>query len=354
MPGRDDLQGIGVVEQGGPAGVRGLVKRGWGSHYAGMRTQAVLPDGTTVRPPEVGDAEAIFGLLAGYNAGVVGIADCTVEQVADGLVEPGFDRGTDAWLVVDRDGAAVGYGLAFGLGDRQDVQVEVTSPVPGVAEWLFERALGRAREIGRQAGHAEVRVDFFVYRDDEETRGLLSAQEFAVGTTYYKMRIEHDGTVTAPEVPAGVVIRREMADDASRWVAHEVIIECFTGQFGFVARPHDEWLAYRESSSTVSWSQFALLEIGGKAVAFRDCNDQSLGENSGQIGGLGVLAEYRGRGLAKYLLRDAFALDAAAGLSATTLLVDTNNPTKALDLYLSVGMTPVLVQEGWRRTLPVG
>ena len=67
-----------------------------------------------------------------------------------------------------------------------------------------------------------------------------------------------------------------------------------------------------------------------------------------------MLADNWGPGLAKYLLRDAFALDAAAGLSATTLLVDTNNPTKALDLYLSVGMTPVLVQEGWRRTLPVG
>ena len=197
--------------------------------------------------------------------------------MGDALGEPGFDRGTDAWLMLGGDGAVV-----------------------------------------------------------------------------YKMRIEHSGTAIVPEVPGGVVVRRGMPDDASRWVAHEVIIECFTGQFGFVARPHQEWLEFRKNSATMSWSQFALLEIDGKAVAFRDCNDQSLGENSGRIGGLGVLPEYRGRGLAKYLLRDAFALDVAAGLGATTLLVDTNNPTRALDLYLSVGMSPILVHEGWRRTLPVG
>ena len=56
----------------------------------------------------------------------------------------------------------------------------------------------------------------------------------------------------------------------------------------------------------------------------------------------------RGRGLAKFLLRDQFALDAAAGRTGTILHVDTNNPTPALDLYLSVGMTATLVIDAWQ------
>ncbi len=55
--------------------------------------------------------------------------------------------------------------------------------------------------------------------------------------------------------------------------------------------------------------------------------------------------------LAKYLLYDAFAQDAAAGRTGTILHVDTNNPTQALRLYQSVGMTPTLTQAGYRRTL---
>jgi ribosomal protein S18 acetylase RimI-like enzyme len=168
------------------------------------------------------------------------------------------------------------------------------------------------------------------------------------------MRVDHTGPVETPAVPDGVVVRRGALDDATQWTAHEVIIDCFRDQYGFTPRPHDEWVDVRNTSSTMSWSQLTLLEIDGRVVAVRDCSDNFLGENCGHIGMLGVVEEYRGRGLAKFLLRDAFALDAAAGRDGTILLVDTNNPTPALDLYLSVGFTPTLVFEGWHRTLLVG
>ena len=94
--------------------------------------------------------------------------------------------------------------------------------------------------------------------------------------------------------------------------------------------------------------------MDGRPVAIRDCNDADVeNENCGHVGMLGVVEQYRGRGLARFLLRDAFALDAAAGRAGTILLVDTNNPTPALGLYLSVGMRPTLVVNGWRRVLPV-
>ena len=309
-----------------------------------------LPDEYVVRAPELQDAEGIFGLVAAYNMAVAGFAGCTLNEVAESIVEPGFDRGTDGWLVLDRDGLPAGYGIAFAKGNHEFVEIEVASRNPAVAAWLVDRTMRRALDMGRHRGHAEITVDSTIYRADETLRALLSDHDFVVGTTYHRMRIDHTGPVATPEVPAGVVVRRGTFDEASRWIAHEVLIDSFRGQFGFVPRPHDEWVAVLDASAIFDWSQLTVLEIDGQAVAIRLCNDSRVEEeNLGYLGMLGVLKEFRGRGLAKFLLRDAFALDAAAGRTGTTLYVDTNNPTPALGLYLSVGMTPTLILDGWRR-----
>ena len=131
------------------------------------------------------------------------------------------------------------------------------------------------------------------------------------------------------------------------------MIDSFRGQFGYVPRPHEEWVEAREAQAAFDWSQLTVLEVNHRAVAIRECNDAYVeSDNCGYIGMLGVVERFRGRGLATFLLDDAFALDAAAGRSGTILNVDTNNPTQALRLYQSVGMTPTLVEDGWRRTLP--
>jgi mycothiol synthase len=292
-------------------------------------------------------------MLAAYNTAVIGSADGTVDEVAERIVEPGFDRSTDGWLVFT-GGLPVGYATAFGKGDRQVVGIQVWSKTQAVAGWLFEQTMHRAREMGRERGHTEVTVDTDVYQADEPLRALLADHDFTAATTYHRMRIDHTGPVAAAQVPAGVMVRRGAFDNATRWAAHEVIIECFRDQFGFVARPHDEWVEAREAQSTFDWSQLTVLEVDGRAVAIRECSDAYVEtDNCGHIGTLGVVEEYRGRGLATFLLRDTFALDAAAGQAGTILDVDTNNPTPALALYLSVGMSPTLVSEGWRRVLSV-
>jgi ribosomal protein S18 acetylase RimI-like enzyme len=317
-----------------------------------MTAAAVLPDGFRVRAPETTDAEGIFDLISAYNTTLVGFADCTVAEVAEKIVEPGFGRSTDGFLVLGRDDAPVGYGTAFAKGKHEFVEIEVTSPDPLVAAWLYQRTMQRAVAMGRAGGHAEITVDVWVYHDDEPLRALLSGHEFATGTTYYRMRIDHPGPREAPILPPGVSVRRGAFDDATQWTAHEVVLAAFRGQFGFVPRPHDEWIAHLEGNSTFAWSQLTLLEADGKAVAVRLCGDEFVdGENCGHLGMLAVVEEYRGRGLATFLLRDAFALDAAAGRAGTILHVDTNNPTQALRLYESVGMSPTLVMDGLRRTV---
>jgi mycothiol synthase len=312
---------------------------------------AALPEGLTTRPPEAADAEAIFALLAARNRAAVGFADYTLTDMIDELAEPTFDLATDAWLVVDGDTLA-GYGSVFGKGDHQVIDIEVVAPDPIVGGWLLEQITRRAAELGRKHGHADVSVDARAYRQDEGKRNLLATRGFRPSTTFHRMRVDHPEPLVPREPPPGITVRRGTPDEAGRRAAHAVLNESFDGQFGFIPRPYDEWHSARESRSTFDWSQLTLLEVDGRAVAMRECSDEFVeDENCGYIGRLGVLEEARGKGLAKFLLRDTFHVDAMNGRTGTILHVDTNNPTPALGLYLSVGMRATLVIDLWRLRL---
>ena len=310
---------------------------------------AVLPSSYTVRPPKVEDAQAVLELVSDYNTSVVGFADYTLDDAQDELSEPGFDPATDGWLVFD-DGRLVGYGSVFGKGDHHQLDLDVVTTDPLVERFLLDRVEGRAAEIAAGYGHPAVQVDIVNYQADKDREERLAGYGFERGTIFHRMRIDHDGAVPGPAVPAGVTVRRGAPDEASRRAAHDVLNASFAGQFGFSPRSYEEWHASLESFSAFDWSQLTVLEIDGGTVAVRACWDQFVeDENCGYIGRLGVLEKARGKGLAKFLLRDQFALDAAAGRTGTILHVDTNNPTPALGVYLSVGMQATLVMEVWRR-----
>ena len=309
---------------------------------------AVLPDSYTVRPPAREDAAAVFELVSACNTAVLGFADFTLDDAIDELTAPGFEPATDGWLVFDSD-RPVGFGTVYGKGDRHHLDVYFVTADPVVETYLLHELTRRSAEIAAAYGHASAPVDMGVYRADESRRARLAEYGFAAGTTYHRMRIDHHEPLELPEVPAGITVRRGAPDEASRRAAQGILNASFAGHFGFSPRPYDEWHAAHESQTSFDWSQITLLELDGKVVAFRECTDQFLeNENCSYIGRLGVLPEARGRGLAKFLLRDQFALDAAAGRAGTLLYVDTNNPTPALGLYLSVGMKASLVVDVWR------
>lgn len=314
---------------------------------------AVLPAGHTFRRPTKDDAEAIYELVAAYNTTVVGWADFTFDDMVDELAEPGFDLDQDGWLVFTGE-TLTGYGTVFGEGDHQLLDIDVYAADRAVADWLLAKIIARAQELAGSHRQAEVTLDTGTYREDTTKRELLADNGFAAGTTYHRMRIDHTGPVSPPVVPEGVVVRRGAVDEATRRVLHAVYTESFTGQFGFTPGSYEEWFAARDSKSTFDWSKVTLLELDGRVVAFLEDTNQFIeDENCNYVSRLGVLEEARGRGLAKFLLRDAFAAGAAAGRAGTILHVDTNNPTPALGLYLSVGMKATLVIDAWRRTLPV-
>jgi ribosomal protein S18 acetylase RimI-like enzyme len=180
----------------------------------------------------------------------------------------------------------------------------------------------------------------------------VSAHGFEHGTTFFRMRIDHTGPVVVPDPPAGTTVRVGAPDEDTRRAVHAVMAAAFEGQENAAIRPYDDWVERHENRSSFDWSQLVLVEADGRPVAASDCNNAYVEtDNCGYVGRLAVIPEARGLGLAKYLLRQAFATDAAAGYAGTMLHVDTNNPTPALGLYEAVGMRPVQIADVWELTL---
>lgn len=316
-------------------------------------TNASAPDGYLVRPSTSDDAEAILKLATAYNTAVVGYGDQTLDDVRDLFDQPGFDRVHDSWLVVDGTGQLAGYGWALAEGDARQVEIEAVAQDASVGSWLLDRLLDRAREMAREHGQREVGVVHGVYRADDALRLRMRAAGFMPATSFHRMRADHVRPVPDPEPPAGVVLR-DGTDEAVRRAAHAVVMASFGDHFGHVQTSYAEWHAGLDAKSAFDWSQLWLAELDGEPAGVCVCNDGFVeDEDCGYVAQLGVVPAARARGIAKYLLRRAFAVDAAAGRAGTILHVDTNNTTPALGLYESVGMRAVLVTDAWHRTLPV-
>jgi ribosomal protein S18 acetylase RimI-like enzyme len=313
----------------------------------------VLPAGHTARAPRADDADvqALYELVRDYTAEVTGVADYTVDDARDELTEHGFDPELDGRFVLDADGRLAGNAFVHRKGDSDLVDIDVVAPGDEVRRWLTGWALDRAAEAGRAAGHGEITVGHGCYRTDAPLRETLAAHGFHIATTYHRMRIDHAGPYPAPAPPDGVVLRVDGDDDGLRRAAHEVYTTAFAEHFGFTAESYEDWAERRERRPAFTWSKLWLAELDGSPVGVLECDDRFAEEGSGYVPELGVVPSARGRGIAKFLLRHAFAVDAAAGRTGTLLHVDTDNVTPALDLYESVGMRAVLVIDAWRRVL---
>jgi ribosomal protein S18 acetylase RimI-like enzyme len=304
-----------------------------------MNRPADLPDGLTVRPPRSTDAQAIFELLAAANNRLTGSPDATLTGVTEGLSAPGFDRETDSWLVLDEAGHAVNFGAVV-IGRHADLVI--CAPDSAGAAWLLDTAIAR---VG-----PGTKLEVGVLRQNDALRELITSRGFVRGTSYFQMRIDHHEPVPAPEPPTGVVLVTGLDDERTRHAAYDVLAAAFDRTADELPR-YDEWSQDHETRSGAEWSRVTLATLDGRPAAAME-TEATFAETDqcGYIARLAVLPSARGKGLGRFLLRHAFAADAAAGLTGTMLHVDSNNPTPALTLYESVGLRTTRISDDWSLT----
>ncbi|GAB7051804.1 GNAT family N-acetyltransferase [Catenuloplanes indicus] len=312
----------------------------------------MLPPRYEVRHPTPADAETIFAVIRAHQTARIGRVDYTLTDVRDELRSPEGDLGTDAWLVLDEHGTAVGWGWAWPSGDGI-VDMDVFTLDDAVAEWLWATAQQRAAELGRERGWPSVTGDVGVHREDTPAARRLTGYGFEVGTVYHRLRIDHTGDRPIPDVPAGFVVRNGHDAEQVRRDAHATREAAFHDHYGHVRKTYDEWVAQLESGSVHDWSFLTVLytDAGEPAGLTLRSTMFAPDEKCGYLRLLGVHPTFQGHGLGRWLLRHAFAEDARDGWAGTILHVDTDPRRPALGLYLSEGMRVVQIIDAWRRPM---
>ncbi len=305
-----------------------------------------------LRAPTAEDIDVWLEIVLAVDAVDVGEPDYTMEDVRSEWASPRFDLATDAWLA-EVDGVPVGHGSAWHAVPGTLVMLDsyvLPEHAAVVEPLLLERMVARSAEFAAADGKA---LDIHTGNMSVNVvRGeTYAAQGFAVVRKFHRMTIDFDGPPAPPSLPPGTTVEAVGAEGAH--IAHGVLLAAFRDHWGTGTEPWDEWRQSHVEHGDFDPELLLVASVDGVPAA------AVLGwmhpSGAGKVRELGVLADYRRRGLGEALLRESFVRFHARGWTGAQLGVDTENLTGAPRLYERVGMHVANTIDVWERRIePAG
>lgn len=298
-----------------------------------------LPRGYHLRRPTMDDREAVVELMIEHDIAMTGEPDSSVEDLTSDWTLPRFELERDAWLVVGPDRRIAAYAWLWDKNPHVEIQADYyVRPAlegSGLDEPLVALLEERGHEHRAAAPHgAKVILRLFNNARDKKRAAFLAGLGYVRVRTFFRMAIDLTPGHAAPRWPAGIVPKRYRPGVDDR-ALETTLQEAFSDHYAFSRASHEEWVDRRlkhpefvPEMCTLAWDG---AEVAGALLPFRF-------EDRGWIRELGVRPPWRGRGVGRALLLDAFASYAAAGIRRVALGVDAENPTGATQLYESAGM----------------
>jgi mycothiol synthase len=299
--------------------------------------------GVTLRAPTLGDVAATVAVINADSQRLRGRDDVDEAAVTGWWTQPPpFDLARDVVLAV-RDGEVVGYG---DLGDQANDGTVMWLDVRGDALAEVHAELER-RALERRAPDGDVRA--VSDADDTTYAELLEERGYERIRASYRMRIDLADRHFRPAWPEGARVRTAV-EGVDEPMLHEVLDSAFADHWGFTPTPYEEWLHWVRELGPVDPSLMFVVEVDGSVAGAALCQPNYPGDaGMGWISQLGVLREYRRRGLATAVLTHAFATFQSRGLTRAGLGVDAESTTGAVRLYESVGMSVAERHDIWER-----
>ncbi|MFI6938034.1 GNAT family N-acetyltransferase [Streptomyces sp. NPDC050418] len=306
----------------------------------------------TVRPATLDAAAAACALVNEVDVLEGGRSETDPAEVLADWKHPEVDLARDSWLLHE-DERLVGYGLLTdgSGGERIDVDLYLLPGRPDGARLLLERMEARAAERAAANGAPRAVVHQGLHTTTAVDKDVLRERGWRTVRRYHVMQrpLAPDADLM-PEPLPGVCLR-PCTDEADRRIAHALLQESFAEHFDFQPRTYEQWLHDIDAEhADFSLVWIARVEGLGDVAAMRSRNDRAT---TGWISSVGVLRAARGRGIAGYLLRYAFWYYAGLGRDRISLGVDTDNASRALDLYERHGLALDCAVDTWELVLPL-
>ncbi len=299
-----------------------------------MTNVHALPAGYTLRPAIDADLDDVVRLIDDADR-ALGLDPDPIREYLTWIWHiPSTDLGRDTRLVLKGSEVA---GYAHGMWTPEEggpldcrIRVHPNHLGRGIGSWALAWGEALAAERGSEGVRAQAADR------DVGGRALLTSRGYVRVRSFFTMGRNLSPEEEPGSAPAGVTIRAFETGRDER-ALHEVNEASFADHWGFRSIPYATFEAgmYGAEGWDPSLAHLAQVdeEVVGHVVALSFAGD-------GEVILLGVVPGWRGRGIAKALLRRAFAELAKRGHHEVRLGVDARNPTGAVALYESVGMTP--------------
>ena len=284
---------------------------------------------TTVRAARKDDLETTAAMLNEHARRLYGVDDMTSEDLLQYWESPDVDFATDVVVAESSDGTTLGYADLGLHGEHVWLDVRATEPeiLPGLLETIEDRAAARK---------PEAKLLGYTSDADAPLRDLYESAGYSLIRHSFRMRIDLGDDVPAPEWPPGFTVRSMREGEERRF--YDAQMASFADTWMFTPDPYESWLHWTVEDSQFDPTLWFVAEkdddLAGIVIARAPENEPGVG----WIRILGVIPEYRQRGLAQALLRHTFGEFASRGFDAVGLGVDAENPTGAVRVYERAGM----------------
>ena len=254
----------------------------------------------------------------------------TFEQI---LGQPGLDLLSHCFLL-EEGGTVLGYCLVNHEGpiSRMVLEPKVAPQVQGTSSEreLILQAFSRAEEHGPGVVHVCVQIP-------SPAASFLTKQGFAPVRSYDDMVWDHED-LPSNDIPAGFTVRSFKPGDAA--LLTEVQNSAFAASWGFCPNTVEQ-IEYRSSMVNMSHQGICFILDGQKAAGYCwTCLVPVNGSLRGVIGMIGVIPDYRGKGISRSILIAGMEALRSQNVADIGLQVDNSN-TPGVRLYTSVGFQKV-------------
>jgi ribosomal protein S18 acetylase RimI-like enzyme len=255
---------------------------------------------------------------------------------------PGFDQGRNIFCAANEQEGLLGYAALSPTYVSRHLKARVLwldvradperADAEAIKDILFEKAYTRAHEIARELPDEKVAMSATYFVEGEASIEYLQAKGFQHYQTCYTMRRDLHEPMPDMTLPAGVEVRPwRMENEAEQ----QTYLAAYDIAFQDESKNLEELQHFMQSehwSVGTTFTAFASDQIVGSVAIWYHPDSKWAGKTEAVF----VIPQWRRRGIARYLLREAMLCLQERGLAHAELEMDSTNEP-ALTLYESLG-----------------
>ncbi len=318
----------------------------------------MLPDGFTARTitlssgdfPDGADVDLAHEVIRAAETAVLGSSHLPRETVRSLLTSPETLR-EQSLLVFDAFENPCGLSFLEWESEARRTFINVYA-APPYAATLLPDLVAQAVSITSRLAERPWEIEASAFEDDHLLKEVFAVAGFTGVRRFWRMRVDFASDLPDRPVatPRGARVR-VVDGEEDRRLLHELFERSFSEHFGFVQRPFEDWIGWFDARGDARPDLQWIAEIDGVPAGLCLVDDSRIEEGLAYVRTLGVVPQARGRGIARWLLAEAFAHARGEGRHGAALAVDSDNVTGATRLYESLGMRPYQVIDLFRRPL---